>query len=72
MDKNWCTNGIIRVANYTICASVFIHFCMQRKNNENIPYNLITNKKYICKELRIKNTFAKKMPFYFEKFIAMS
>ena len=35
---------------------------MQRKNNENIPYNLITN----------KNTFAKKMPFYFEKFIATS
>ena len=45
-----------------VCASVFIHFCMQRKNNENIPYNLITN----------KNTFAKKMPFYFEKFIATS
>ena len=29
--------GIIRYANYTVCASVFIHFCMQRKNNENIP-----------------------------------
>ena len=35
---------------YHVCASVYIHFCMQRKNNENIPYNLITNKKYICKE----------------------
>ena len=30
---------------YHVCASVYIHFCMQRKNNENIPYNLITNKK---------------------------
>ena len=29
--------GIIRYANYTVCASVFIHFCMQRKHNENIP-----------------------------------
>ena len=29
--------GIIRYANYTVYASVFIHFCMQRKNNENIP-----------------------------------
>ena len=52
MDENRCTNGIIRVANYSelyhVCASVFIHFCMQRQNNENIPYNLITNKKYIC------------------------
>ena len=38
MDENQCTN-----ANYTDCASVFIHFCMQRKNNENIPCNLITN-----------------------------
>ena len=26
--------GIIRYANYTVCASVFIHFCMQRKHNE--------------------------------------
>ena len=42
---------------YHVYASVNIHFCMQRKNNENIPYNLIMN----------KNTFAKKMPFYFEK-----
>ena len=24
-------------ANYTVCASVFIHSVMQRKNNENIP-----------------------------------
>ena len=47
---------------YHVCASVFINFCMQRKNNENIPYNLITNKK----------KFAEKMPFYFEKFIATS
>ena len=30
-------HGMIRYANYTVCASVFIHFCMQRKNNENIP-----------------------------------
>ena len=29
--------GIIRYVNHTVCASVFIHFCMQRKNNENIP-----------------------------------
>ena len=42
MDENRCANGIIRVANYTTF--------MQRKNNENIPYNLITNEKYICKE----------------------
>ena len=35
--------GIIRVANYTVCASVSIHFCMQRKNNENIPILLIQN-----------------------------
>ena len=35
--------GIIRYANYTVCASVFIHFCMQRKNNENIPIIAITN-----------------------------
>ena len=49
---------------YHVCASVYIHFCMQRKYNENIPYNLITNKKYICKE--------KSMPFCFEKFIATS
>ena len=48
MDVNRCTNVVY--ANYTVCASVFIHFCMQRKNNEKIPYNLITNKKYICKE----------------------
>ena len=41
MDVNRC------YANYTVCASVFVHFCMQRKNNENIPYNLITNKIYI-------------------------
>ena len=47
---------------YHVCASVYIHFCMQRKNNQNIPYNLITN----------KSTFAKKMPFYFEKVIATS
>ena len=47
---------------YHVCASVYIHFCMQRKNNENIPYNLITNKKYICKE----------NAFYCEKFIATS
>ena len=32
--------GIIRYANYTVCASVFIHFCMQRKNNENIPIEI--------------------------------
>ena len=62
MDENRCTNGIIRYANYTVCASVFIYFCMQRKHNENIPYNLTTNKKYICKE----------NPFYFGKFIATS
>ena len=37
MDVNRCTNVIIRYANYTVCASVFIHFCMQRKNNESIP-----------------------------------
>ena len=49
---------------YHVCASVYIHFCMQRKNNENIPHNLNTNKKYICKE----NAFN----FYFEKFIATS
>ena len=35
---------------YHVCASVYIHFCMQRKINENIPYNLVTNRKYICKE----------------------
>ena len=33
--------GIIRYANYTVCASVFIHFCMQRKNNENIPIKYV-------------------------------
>ena len=37
--------GIIRYANYTVCASVFIHFCMQRKNNENIPI-MAVNKFY--------------------------
>ena len=47
---------------YHVCASVFTHFSMQRKNNLNIPYNIITN----------KNTFAKKMPFYIEKFIPTS
>ena len=63
MDENRCTNGIIRVANYTTFVHRFtsISVCNE-KNNENIPYNLITN----------KNTFAKKMPFYFEKFIATS
>ena len=40
--------GIIRYANYTVCASVFIHFCMQRKNNENIP---IIKKRYILEYL---------------------
>ena len=49
MDENRCTNGIISEL-YHVCASLYIHFCMQRKNNENIPYNLITNKKYVCKE----------------------
>ena len=34
----------------TDAQTVYIHFCMQRKNNQNIPYNLITIKKYICKE----------------------
>ena len=47
---------------YQVCASVYIHFCMQRKNNLNIPYNLITNKKYKCKENAL----------YFEKIIAKS
>ena len=32
--------GIIRYAKYTVCASVFIHFCMQRKNNEHILIEL--------------------------------
>ena len=35
--------GIIRYANYTVCASVFIHFCMQRKNNETIPIIISEN-----------------------------
>ena len=51
MDENRCTNGIIRVANYTTFVHRFtsISVCNE-SNNENIPYNLITNKKYICKE----------------------
>ena len=36
-EKPMHKRGIIRYANYTVCASVFIHFCMQQKNNENIP-----------------------------------
>ena len=39
--------GIIRYANYTVCASVYIHFCMQWKNNENIPL-IIPNTLCIC------------------------
>ena len=40
--------GIIRYANYTVCASVFIHFCMQRKNNGNIP--IIVKSIWICQK----------------------
>ena len=38
-------------ANYTTIVHRFISISVcNEKNNENIPYNLITNKKYICKE----------------------
>ena len=46
MDESRSTNGIIRVR---LCIG-FQTFLYATKNNENIPYNLITNKKYICKE----------------------
>ena len=63
MDENRCTNGIFRVANYTTFAHRFtsISVC-----NEKII------KTFLIIQLRIKNTFAKKMPFSFEKFIATS
>ena len=41
-------------ANYTVCASVFIHFCMQRKNNENIP---ILNKPCMTKDQNLSCKF---------------
>ena len=57
MDENRCINSSEL---YHVCTSVYINFCMQRENNLNIPYDLITN----------KNTFAKKMPFYFEIYLS--
>ena len=56
MDENRCTNGLIRVANYT----TFVHRFTSVSNVK-------ITKTFIIIKLRIKNTFAKKMPFYFEK-----
>ena len=54
--------GIIRYANYTVCASVFIHFCMQRKNNENIP---------IVKQLGKVFVYMQANPFDLEIFVSI-